>query len=166
MLNVSDLSKAIRDSIQTEKNAMDFYRVAARLARKKEVQQVFDLLAQEEMEHAHSFFKIYEGKEIDDLEAFLQQPPLLESVWAKSLAELVAAPGFDERRAMELAMQREEELERHLMKMIDRISDPKVQEIYRQNAEWTHNHFLLIESEYARLMRMVHETDVDTYVRE
>jgi hypothetical protein len=27
-------------------------------------------------------------------------------------------------------------------------------------------HYVLIESEYARLMRMMHETDIDTYVRE
>lgn len=30
----------------------------------------------------------------------------------------------------------------------------------------TENHFALIESEYAHMMKMVHETDIDTFVRE
>ena len=34
------------------------------------------------------------------------------------------------------------------------------------NAELTHQHYELIESEYARLMAMVHETDVGIFVRE
>ncbi|NLC70180.1 MAG: ferritin family protein [Desulfuromonadaceae bacterium] len=166
MLNQSDLSKAVRDSIQTEKNAMDFYRLAARQAQQKEVRRVFELLAAEEMEHAHSFFGIYEGTEIKDLETFLRQPPEPESKWSNALAKMIAEPDFNERRALALAMEKEEELERHLRTMSERIADPEVKEIYLKNAEWTHNHYLLIESEYARLMGMVHETDIDTYVRE
>jgi hypothetical protein len=34
------------------------------------------------------------------------------------------------------------------------------------NAKSTHQHYELIESEYAHLMGMVHETDIDTFVRE
>ena len=166
MLSNSDLSKAILDSIQTEKNAMDFYRLAARQTQHNEVRRIFNLLAAEEMEHAHSFFSIYEGTEIDDLDAFLDQPPQLESNWAEDLKKLISQPEFDERRAMELAMEKEQALEQQLLKLCDRISNPKVQEIFRQNAEWTHNHYLLIESEYARLMRMVHESEMDTFVRE
>lgn len=166
MLNRADLAKAVRDSIKTEKYAMDFYRLAAQHAQKKEVRRVFELLAAEEMEHAHSFFAIYEGTEIDDIEAFLKRPPEADSSWSKALAKMIAEPGFDERRALELAMEREEELERQLRKLSERIAEPEVKDIYLKNAEWTRNHYLLIESEYARLMRMVHETDIDTYVRE
>jgi len=35
-----------------------------------------------------------------------------------------------------------------------------------KNADATHQHYEVIESEYAHLMGMVHETDIDTYVRE
>jgi len=166
MLNRSALTEAIRDSIQTEKNAMDFYRSAAQQTKKKEVRRIFELLETEEKEHAHSFFEVYQGTEIEDLEDFLQQPSEPDSNWSKELAEMIADPGFDERSAMKLAMEKEEELERHLRTVGERISDPEIRRIYIQNAEWTRNHYLLIESEYARLMRMVHETDIDTYVRE
>jgi hypothetical protein len=33
-------------------------------------------------------------------------------------------------------------------------------------AKETENHYAIIESEYAHLMGMVHETDIDTFVRE
>jgi hypothetical protein len=33
-------------------------------------------------------------------------------------------------------------------------------------AKETRTHYAIIESEYARTMGMVHETDIDTYVRE
>jgi hypothetical protein len=41
-----------------------------------------------------------------------------------------------------------------------------VRSVFELNAKETHNHYLLIESEYARLMGMVHESDMDIYVRE
>jgi hypothetical protein len=46
------------------------------------------------------------------------------------------------------------------------MPDGAVAEVYLKNAESTHMHFELIESEYAHLMGMVHETDIDTFVRE
>ena len=47
-----------------------------------------------------------------------------------------------------------------------KISDAAVKAVFELNAKETHNHYLMIESEYARLMGMVHESDMDTYVRE
>ncbi len=50
--------------------------------------------------------------------------------------------------------------------MAAKIEDPEVRAVFEENAQSTHNHYLLIESEFARLMGMVHETDMDTFVRE
>ena len=50
--------------------------------------------------------------------------------------------------------------------MAVRIPDEKAKGVFLKNAESTHQHFELIESEYAHLMGMVHETDIDIYVRE
>ena len=47
-----------------------------------------------------------------------------------------------------------------------KIEDPAVAAVFEANAKSTHNHYVIIESEYARLMGMVHETDMDTFVRE
>ena len=73
---------------------------------------------------------------------------------------------FESRRAMELAMEKELQLEKSLRALADKISEPKVRDVFLLNAKSTNNHYQLIESEYARLMGMVHESDMDIYVRE
>jgi len=63
-------------------------------------------------------------------------------------------------------MEREKNLEEALLETAAKIGDTAVRSVFELNAKETHNHYLLIESEYARLMGMVHETDMDTFVRE
>jgi rubrerythrin len=155
----------VRRSIQTEKNAMDFYVRGAAQMKNAQARQVFELLAREEREHASWFHNIYTGDDIPNLDAFLNSGPAVDSDWLPEL-EQVGAAGFDERKAMELAMEKERKLADHLRKMADKISDPDVRKVFEDNARSTDHHFQLIESEYARLMGMVHETDIDTFVRE
>ena len=162
--NVS-LQEAVRRSIQTEKNAMDFYRLGAQRMANPEAVRIFELLAREEREHAGTFYKIYSGSDIPSLDAFLDVPPHSETDWLASLNRLIA-PGFDEKKALELAMDKEQQLEEALTRMAGQISDPEVKAVFEQNARETHNHYVMIESEYARVMGMVHESDMDTFVRE
>ena len=63
-------------------------------------------------------------------------------------------------------MGKEQQLEEALNTMAGQIADPAVKAIFEQNALETHNHYVMIESEYARVMGMVHESDMDTFVRE
>ncbi len=63
-------------------------------------------------------------------------------------------------------MEKEQRLEESLRDMAAKINNPDVRAIFEENAKSTHNHYVIIESEYARLMGMVHETDIDTFVRE
>jgi rubrerythrin len=63
-------------------------------------------------------------------------------------------------------MEREKNLEETLLETSAKISDAAVKAVFELNAKETHNHYLLIESEYARIMGMVHESDIDTFVRE
>jgi rubrerythrin len=53
-----------------------------------------------------------------------------------------------------------------LLDTADKISNVDVKAVFLLNAKETNNHYQMIESEYARLMGMVHESDMDTYVRE
>lgn len=159
------VQEAVRRSLQTEKNAMDFYRIGARKMRDAEARRVFDLLAGEERGHAGTFYKVYTGTDIPSLDAFLDQPPRHESDWISSLDRLTEA-AFNEQKALELAMNKEQQLEEVLCRMAERIHDPAVKAVFELNIRETHNHYLMIESEYARVMRMVHESDMDTYVRE
>jgi len=165
MFEKIDVQEAIKRSIQTEKNAMDFYHRGAGHMKRQEARKTFELLSGEEREHAAWFYRIYEGGDIPDFNAFMAADPLKDSDWLTDL-ERILMSDFDERKAMELAMEKELKLEKSLRDMAMKISDEKVRKVFEANAESTHNHYLLIESEYARLMGMVHETDMDTYVRE
>lgn len=165
MFNEVDLKEAVRRSIQTEKNAMDFYARGAVQMKNAAARKVFELLAREEREHAHWFHNVYPGDDIPDLEAFLAAGPAVDSDWLRDL-EKVGLTDLDERKAMELAMEKEQKLAAHLRELAAKIANPQVKAVFEQNARSTDHHYQLIESEYARLMGMVHETDIDTFVRE
>ena len=160
-----DVQEAIKRSIQTEKNAMNFYQLGARQMKNQDARKTFELLAREEREHAGQFYRIYTGKDIPSLDAFLDSPFDNESSWIASITRLIDAD-FTEQKALELAMEREKNLEEALLETAAKIGDAAVRSVFELNAKETHNHYLLIESEYARLMGMVHETDMDTFVRE
>ncbi|MBE0577547.1 MAG: ferritin family protein [Desulfuromonadales bacterium] len=165
MFENTDVQEAVKRSIQVEKNARDFYRLGASHMKDAQARKTFELLASEEAEHAKWFYDIYEGSDIPDFDAFMAVDPSPDSDWLSDLEKQLMA-GFNVRRAMELAMEKELKLEEALRQMSDKITDSKVREVFLLNAKSTHHHYELIESEYARLMGMVHETDIDTYVRE
>jgi len=160
-----NVQEAIKRSIQTEKNAMNFYQLGAQKMNNPDARRTFELLATEEREHASQFYKIYQGADIPSLDAFLDSPPDNESSWISTIARLISAD-FSEQKALELAMEREKNLEEALLETASKIDAPEIKAVYELNAKETHHHFELIESEYARLMGMVHETDIDTFVRE
>jgi rubrerythrin len=130
-----------------------------------DARRVFDVLAKEEREHAAQFYKIYSGSDIPSLELFLDAAPDNESSWVSTISRLISAD-FTEQKAMEAAMEREKMLEKALLEMAVAVEDPAIRDVYELNARETHNHYVMIESEYARLMGMVHESDIDTFVRE
>ncbi|MGB9081276.1 MAG: ferritin family protein [Desulfuromonadaceae bacterium] len=160
-----NVQEAIKRSIQTEKNASDFYRLGAQKMNIPDARRTFELLAREEREHAAQFYKIYQGTDIPSLDAFLDSPPDNQSSWVSTIARLISAD-FNEQKALELAMEREKNLEVALLETASKIDAPEIRAVYELNARETHHHYELIESEYARLMGMVHETDIDTFVRE
>ena len=160
-----DVQEAIKRSIQTEKNAMNFYQLAAQHMSDDAAKNTFELLAREEREHAEQFFNVYEGSDIPSFDEFINTPALTDSGWMKDLLDSIDG-NFNERKALELALDKEKKLEESLSAAAKKIEDPSVREIYEKNAKSTHNHYVIIESEYARLMGMVHESDMDTFVRE
>jgi len=162
---IGDVQEAIKRSLQTEKNAMLFYQYGAGQLKDAAAKRTFELLAGEEREHAGHFYKIYKGSDIPSLAAFLASPPDNENDWIASAKKSCGAD-LNEQKAMEIAMEKEKNLEEALRDMAGKITDPEVRAVYDLNVKETHNHYLLIESEYARIMGMVHESDIDTFVRE
>lgn len=159
------LLDAIKQAIQTEKDVMDFYLKAAAVTSNERAKKVFEQLASEEREHAGHFFEIYTGSDLGSFEDFISQPPAKGHVMLRQL-EKALDQNMHERKAMELALQEEEDLVKNLKMTASRIVDPAVRAVFERMAHETENHYAIIESEYARLMGMVHETDIDTYVRE
>jgi len=159
-----DIKEAVRRSMQTEKNAMDFYTRVAAECKNGKARKVFELLAREEREHAHWFYDVYPGDDVD-FDAFIAAAADNSSDWLSEL-DKVKLGGLNEQKAMELAMEKEKKLEESLRAMAAKIDDSDVRQVFEANARSTANHYALIESEYAHIMGMVHETDIDTYVRE
>ena len=162
---MSDVQNALKRSVQTEKNAMNYYQIAAKHMKDEGAIKTFELLANEEREHAKQFFDSYDGDDMPSFEDFINAPPENESDWLSDLEKAIAV-GLNERKAMELALEKEKKLEESLREMAVKVKDPAVAAVFEANAKSTHNHYVIIESEYARLMGMVHETDIDTFVRE
>ncbi|MDD2851758.1 MAG: ferritin family protein [Desulfuromonadaceae bacterium] len=160
-----NVQEAIKRSIHTEKNAMNFYQLGAEKCKNPDALRTFKLLAAEEREHAAHFYKIYQGGDIPSLEDFLNSPPDHESSWMSTIERLISAD-FSEQKALELALEREINLEEALLETASKVDDPAIKAVYELNAMETRHHYELIESEYARLMGMVHESDIDTFVRE
>ncbi len=165
MFDNIDLKDAVRRAIQTEKNAMDFYKRGAEMMKNAEAKKVFELLAREESEHAEWFYNVYPGDDITDLKAFLATGADKDSEWMSEL-NAVKTEEFNERKAMEMAMAKEKALAEHLRALAAKIDNADIRAVFEQNATSTDHHYQIIESEYARLMGMVHETDIDTFVRE
>jgi rubrerythrin len=162
---MSDVQDAIKQAIQTEKNAMNFYEIGAKQMKDEGAKRLFEQLAKEEKEHAAHFFKAYNGSILGTFEDFMATPPQNESVWISSIQKIIG-PDFTEQKALEVAMEKEINLEKTLRETAAKINDPLVREVFELNAKETHNHYLTIESEYSRIMAMVDESDMDTFVRE
>jgi len=160
-----DVQEAIRNSLQTEKSAMLFYQYGAQQFKDSGAKQTFEMLAKEEREHAGHFHRIYPGSDIPSLEDFLAAQESDEKTW---LAVAIKACGseFTEKKALEVALNKEKQLEEGLRALADMMDDPEVRAVFELNVRETHNHYLLIEAEYARIMGMVHESDMDIFVRE
>lgn len=159
------MQEALKMAIQAKKNLMDFYLKAAEVTQHPEGKKVFSRLAGEVRENVGRFFDHYNRKDLGNFEEFISAPPRPDSVMLVELEKALNADTHD-RKARELALKEEEDLERHFRTAATSVVDPAVRDVFLAVAKETRNHYDVIESEYARTMGMVHETDIDTYVRE
>ena len=161
----TDVQEAIKNSLHTEKSAMLFYQYGAKQFKDPGAKRTFELLASEEREHAGQFHRIYPGTDIPSLDDFLAIQADDESTWL-AVAKKVCGTDFTEKKALEVALNKEKQLEEALRELAARMDDPEVRAVFELNARETHKHYQLIEAEYARIMGMVAESDMDTFVRE
>jgi rubrerythrin len=148
-----EVQAALKEAIQTEKAAMDFYKFGAEKMGDHRARKVFELVAREERHHAQMFYNAYQGRDLPYFEDYIASPPNTESPWWKALQE-ASLSGFDERKALELALDQEEALEEQLRQIAGRIDDSEIRAIYEANASSTHRHAELIEEQYRELLGM------------
>ena len=147
ILREEQLKQAINDSIQTEKDAMDFYRLAGEKMYNERPRLAFKLLAHEERDHARSFYEAYSWDDLPPFDNMMAALPNTDSIRLKGLKEAMFGD-FDEKQALALAMQLEQALEEELRAIAERIEDVAVREVYLSNARMTHNHFDVLNEDY------------------
>ena len=147
ILSEEKLKNAIKEAIQTEKDAMDFYRHAAKKMYNENPRLTFNLLAREEREHARSFYEAYRWNDLPPFDDMMSAPPNADSLWWKELQTAMLGD-FNEEMALSLAMQREASLEKELRTIAEQIDDPVVKNVYLNNANMTHRHLELIAEDY------------------
>lgn len=157
--------EAIKVAVETGKGMICFYRRAAEIVTDDAAKKFFNRLAKEKEEQAGKLFRFYQGGEYSSLEEYLNSTCTFNTEAMKELNSL-SDIGIKERRAREIAMEKEQNLENTLRGKAKQIVDPGVREIFEQLAKASSYHYQIVESEYARMMGMPHETDIDTYVRE
>jgi rubrerythrin len=159
------LQEALALAIRAEKDSMDFYRKAASVAKNERARKVLELLANEEVGHLKSFFDHYKGTEFGDLASYINSPADEKN---PTYVKLMKVIGEDiiEQKALELALIEEKECIGQYTQLAKGVVDPTVRTVFERVVKETQGHYDLIESEYAHIMGMVHESDQDTYVRE
>lgn len=159
------LQEALTLAIKAEKDSMDFYRKAASVAKNERAKKVLDMLANEEVGHLKAFFDHYKGTEFGDLKSYIDSPADEKNPTYMKLMKAIS-DDMIEQKALELALVEEKECIGHYTQMAKGVVDPAVRAVFERVVKETEGHYALIESEYAHIMGMVHETDQDTFVRE
>jgi rubrerythrin len=159
------LQEALKLAIKAEKDSMDFYLKAASASVNERAKKVFSLLADEERQHLSSFFEHYKGSEFGDLASYVASPPDKTSANYAALKKAVDRDTH-EQEALEIALREEKYLIDKYTRFASDMVDPLVRGIFERVTRETRRHYELIESEYAQLMGMVHESDQDIFVRE
>lgn len=155
VLPETELKAALREAIQTEKDAMDYYRYASEQMHNEKARLTFKVLAGEEREHARAFYQAYAWPDLEPFEALIEAPPNTASSWWQALQQAILG-GFDERLALALAIEQERALEDRLRAMAERVGNPQVQAVYLANANMTHHHLEVIREDYATLREIYH----------
>ena len=133
----------VRRMIEIELEAMSFYRLAAQQFVAESTSFHFDLLADEELEHAREFYLLYPPGELPDFDTLVAN-------WSSgkptaSLSDRLA--GCAEAEALKMALHMEKKVESDLAELLGRVATPAARQVIAKNLESTHGHFLLIKQD-------------------
>ncbi|SHJ98475.1 Rubrerythrin [Malonomonas rubra DSM 5091] len=144
-----ELKQALLKMLQAELAAMHYYQHASQFLKDNGAIYHFNVLAQEELEHARTFYSVYPDEDIasfDELSQSLStKDALLNTVDPQLLGRL------NERTALKLAMKMEEEVARSLQRMLNDVSSPAARTVIKENIDSTLGHLEVIKEDYQRI---------------
>jgi rubrerythrin len=153
------IEHALREVINDEKNAFDFYRSAAGMVKDERTWQVFELLASEATGHINSFHTIYAGSVYeDDLKSLLRLPP--DHNYPPYRALLAKVGGNPcERQTLEISLQGMLERIGRYTSLATGFRNPGLCAIFKQALFNTYRYYHIIHAEYIRVIESVKQPD-------
>ena len=146
-----ELKQALRNMLQIELEAMQFYQQASRFLQDEGAIYHFDQLAQEELEHARIFYAVYPDTDLPDLAQLVQELP--QQITRLNVVDQHLVARMTEHQALQLAIKLEKATADNLQKILEQVQSPAARAAIEQNIESTLGHLALIEQDYQRLFR-------------
>ena len=144
-----ELKQALRKMLQVELEAMQYYQQASRFIKDEGASYHFNLLAQEELEHARTFHAVYPDNDLPPLEDLVRALPANKLFLSIIDQELMTR--LTEQHALQLAMKLEKAVADKLRQLLDNVSSPAGRIAIEKNIESTLGHLDLISQDYDRL---------------
>ena len=144
-----ELRQALRKMLQVELEAMRYYQQACRYMKDPGAIHHFNLLAQEELEHARTFHAVYPGADLPPLDTLVQDLPDTPSQLNIIDQELMAR--LTEQHALQLAIRLEKAVADNLEQLLKNVNSPAARAAIEKNIESTLGHLELIRQDFRRL---------------
>ncbi|MCK4622798.1 MAG: hypothetical protein KAT62_11365 [Desulfuromonadales bacterium] len=144
----AELQQALLKMLQAELDAMHYYQQASRFMQDEAAIYHFNLLAQEELEHARTFYSVYPG---DDLPSFEELVKNMSDSQAATTIDPQLMGRLNEQTALQLAQKMEEEVAEVLKQLLSEVSNPAAQAVIQENIDSTLGHLELIQDDYQRI---------------
>lgn len=145
----SELKQALLEMLQAELEAMYYYQQASRYIKDNGAIYHFNLLAQEELEHARTFYAVYPGDDLATFDELVKTMPnqkaTLDAIDPELMGEL------NEKTALKLAIKMEEKVAKNLKRMLGEVSSPAAKAVIEENIDSTLGHLELIKEDYQRI---------------
>ncbi len=144
-----ELQQAILKMLHTELSAMHYYRHANQFIKDSGANYHFNLLAEEELEHARTFYSVYPGDDLPELDEMIKDSTNREAILKSVDTQLLGR--LNERAALRLAIKMEEEVANSLQQLLAEALNPAARLVIEKNIESTLGHMELIKEDYQRI---------------
>jgi len=144
----NELKQTLLKMLHAELDAMHYYQQASRFIKDHAAIYHFNLLAQEELEHARTFYSVYPAGDLPEFEELVKVSN--KNLTADNI-DWQLMGRLNERSALQLAMKMEEEVANNLRQMLEGISSPAARTIIEENIDSTLGHLELIKEDYQRI---------------